>query len=488
MSATSLHVVQVNTQDVGGGAEAIARNLHAACRTRGLVSHFAVGRRYGDDPHTLQIPNGDELKSRRRVAAWLSGRYPPPETNSADFRLARLKHFANWLTWPVRDGVRRARRAVAKLSGCEDFHFPGTWRLLELAGRRPDVLHCHNLHGQYFDLRALPSISRRVPVLLTLHDAWSFSGHCAHSLSCDRWQTGCGACPDLTIYPPIKRDATAANRRRKQRLFAQCRLHVATPSRWLMDRAAQSILWPGVVEARVIPNGVDQNVFRPGDRYQARWRLGLPPDADVLLFAANGIRRSSFKDFTTLRRALELLGAQQRERRLILLAVGERSPAERIGSAELRFVAPIRHPSLMAEHYRAADVYVHAARADTFPTTVIESMSCGTPVVATAVGGIPEQLASAALFDLAACKQLAASGVRFAACDAAAGVLTPPRDAEALAEGAARLLADTELCNRLGANAARDARRRFSLEMHVDAYVAWYRELAGAQSSLRQAA
>ncbi|MEQ8791629.1 MAG: glycosyltransferase [Pirellulaceae bacterium] len=490
MSANRLHVVQVNTQDVGGGAEAIARGLHEAVRARGHQSHFAVGRRYGDDADTLQIPNGDELKSRRRLAAWLAGRYPPPDStmSNTSFAMARLTHLARWLTWPARDGVRRARRAIARLRGHEDFHFPGTRRLAQLAGRTPDVVHCHNLHGNYFDLRVLPVLSQHMPVVLTLHDAWMFSGHCAHSIGCDRWLTGCGGCPDLTIYPPVKRDATEFNWRRKQDIFARCRLYLATPSKWLMQRAEKSILWPGVAASRVIPNGVDQSLFRPGDRYQARWRLGLPSDADILLFAANGIRQSSFKDFAALRGALELLGREPRQRPLILLAVGERAAPQRLGSAELRFVAPIRSAPLMSEYYRAADLYLHAARADTFPTTVIESLSCGTPVVATAVGGIPEQVSSLAVFPLAQCKQLAASGVRFAPSDCATGVLTPPGDSEALAEATGRLLDDAGLRAKLGENAVRDARRRFSLELHLDAYLAWYRELAGHALALHRAA
>jgi glycosyltransferase involved in cell wall biosynthesis len=478
-----LHVVQVNTQDFGGGAEAIARGLHRACRARGLDSHFAVGRRYGDDPHTLQIPNGDELKSRRRVAAWLAGRYPPPTSATRPSAWRKLGRLARWLVWPLSEASRRLRRAGTKLLGREDFDFPGTLRLLELAGRAPDVIHLHNLHGNYFDLRELPRLCAAVPVLLTLHDAWTFSGHCAHSLGCERWLSGCGACPDLSIYPQVKRDATAANWRRKRDIFASCRLFLSAPSRWLMDRALQSILWPGVADARVIPNGVDQSVFQPGDRMRARWRLGLPSESDVLLFAANGIRGSSFKDFQTLRGALELLGRRENGRPLVLLALGERGPTERLGTAELRFVPPVRNPALLAEYYSAADLYLHAAKADTFPTTVIEALSCGTPVVATAVGGIPEQVNSLALFDLPTCQRLVALGAKFAAADSATGALVPPADAAALADAAGQILDDADLRRRLSVNAVRDARRRFSLEMHVDAYLAWYRDLAAAGAS-----
>src|SRR5262245_59012697 len=107
--------------------------------------------------------------------------------------------------------------------GYEDFNFPASWHLLDLPPERPDILHCHNLHGSYFDLRALPWLSQQVPVVLTLHDAWLLSGHCAHSFDCQRWQTGCGQCPDLAIPPAIRRDATAYNWRRKRDVYTKSR-------------------------------------------------------------------------------------------------------------------------------------------------------------------------------------------------------------------------------------------------------------------------
>src|SRR5207253_206964 len=110
---------------------------------------------------------------------------------------------------------------------------------------------------------------------------------------------------DLSIYPAIPRDATAANWCRKRDLLARSRLHVITPSQWLMDKVQDSIVHPAVASAHVIPNGVDLTIFRPAaDRAAARHELSLPQDATILLFAANGIRSNPFKDYPTLRAAL----------------------------------------------------------------------------------------------------------------------------------------------------------------------------------------
>jgi len=133
-----------------------------------------------------------------------------------------------------------------------------------------------------------------------LHDAWLLSGHCAHSFACQRWQTGCGACPDLNIPPAIQADGTAYNWSRKKSIYQRGRFHVATPCQWLMDKVQRSILAAGMVEARVIPYGVNLDIFRPGNPLTAREQLGLPAKASVIFFAANYVKTSYWKDFATM--------------------------------------------------------------------------------------------------------------------------------------------------------------------------------------------
>jgi glycosyltransferase involved in cell wall biosynthesis len=139
--------------------------------------------------------------------------------------------------------------------------------------------------------------------------------------------------------------------------------------------------------------------------------------------------------------------------------------------------------SRLADYYRAADVYIHAARADTFPTTVIEALACGTPVVATAVGGIVEQVRTLVAAHGPAGSIEARDG------GAATGVLVPAGDAAAMGDALAGLLKDRELRRRLAANAVEDARRRFDFARQRDAYIAWYVDLLEARSPrLRSAA
>lgn len=349
------------------------------------------------------------------------------------------------------------------MQGHEDFDFPGTRQIPNLVGEPLDILHCHNLHGGYFDLSALPWLSGQLPVVLTLHDAWLLSGHCAHSFDCERWREGCGQCPDLSIYPAILRDATAFNWQRKKTIFGSSRFFLATPSHWLMQKVNDSMLCPAVVESRVIPNGVDLSVFHPANKRQAREQLGIPPNVKVVLFAGYGIRRNSWKDYPMLRTAISILVERTLEQPLHFIGLGDSGPAEQIEKTSIRFVPYQHDASRVANYYQAADVYLHASRADTFPSTVLEAMACGTPVVATAVGGIPEQIEHGET-----------------------GFLVAAGDSEDMARRARQVLEDGVLSMKLGTQAAESARLRFDLRRGADAYLEWFGEIVARRNPTMQ--
>ncbi|MCG3128156.1 MAG: D-inositol-3-phosphate glycosyltransferase [Phycisphaerae bacterium] len=452
-----MRILSVNHSDAGGGAERVALNLLRSFRAAGHDAFLAVGRQRSAEPHILRIRHEDAGASWSR---WWWKRHVAVQPLYARGALGRwLCRAAHTLAQPL--------SALDAWAGREDFRYPGSARIADLLAQPPDVLHFHNLHVRYFDLRALPALAAQFPVFLTLHDAWLLTGHCAHPLECTRWKTGCGQCPHLDTYPAVRRDATAFNWQRKREIFAACRLHVAAPSHWLMSAVRDSILWPAVRAARVIHNGIDTDVFRPATRRDARAALGLPLDADILLFAANRTRTNAFKDFATLRRAIQHLvswrGHAPASRPLLLLALGEAAPPERLGTALIRYLPFEPDPQRIARFCQAADLYLHAARADTFPTSILESLACGTPVVATAVGGIPEQIRP---HDFAREGQAADS----------TGVLVPPADDEAIARAVESLLARPRLLSAMGQRAAADARRRFSLADQTARYLEWFAE------------
>ena len=458
-----MDILQISTSDRLGGAERVAWDLFRSFRASGHRSRLAVGRKRSGDRDVFELRHEDATRGFRR-ASWRAHRLLQPYYSTAiGRRLCRLTH-----QWASPEGW--ADRAA----GREDFCYPGTEALLSLESASADIIHAHNLHGSYFDLRMLPKLSSRRPVVLTLHDAWLLAGHCAHSMGCDRWRTGCGECPDLAIYPGIKKDATAENWRTKSDIFRKCRLFVATPCAWLMRKVEQSMLMPAVIERRVIPYGIDLSIFKPGDQAAARARLRIRQNAAVLLFAANGIRKNAFKDYATLRQTIGRLGSQSHRRRPIqFIAVGESGPAERIGDAVIEFRPFENDSAAMAAYYQAADVYIHAAKADTFPCTVLEALACGTPVAATNVGGIGEQVRPAAIVGY---PEGGARHIRDWSGDPT-GTLTPAGDDEALAAATSLLIGDDALRRKCGESAAQDASRRFDLRRHATDYLNWYVEI-----------
>jgi len=444
-----LRILQINTQDQPGGAAEIARTLHHGYRLQGHESWMVVGRKHGEDGNILSIPNQERRSAYVRWMVRLAERLW--KANDRFPGSWRLGGALSWMAEPYR------KWSVSV--GREDFDFPASREIPDLIPELPDVLHCHNLHGGYFDLRVLPCLSHRIPTIVTLHDAWLLSGHCAHSLDCERWKNGCGACPYPSLYPAIEKDASDWNWRRKLNLYRQSRLYVTTPCNWLMERVQSSILAHAMVDARVIPNGVDLSIFAPGDRETARKRLGIPEGAWVLLFAADGIRNNPWKDFETMRAAVKWIGEAVQSKEVWFVALGESSPDETIGRSVIHFVPHQSDAKTVAAYYQAADVYLHAAAADTFPTTVLEALACGTPVVATEVGGIAEQVD-----------------------EAETGFLVQPHDAEMMGRCVLRILEDKGLAEGMRHRCREQAVKRFSREMMVDRYLQWCTDILAREA------
>ena len=454
MNNPHLTVLQVNLRDIQGGAAQISWNLHRAFQRRGITDYVAVERKFSADDKIFVIEHEKYkpswIRFIRKIGRKLQASSPTIRGTGhlGDFLIARSNY----------------QRRHDFNRGIEDFYAPGTKYLLEQVKQPIDILQLHNLHKdwtdhrEYFDLRALPYLCSKVPTVITLHDAWTLSGHCAHSFECERWRTGCGNCPDLSIYPAIRKDNTAYNWNRKKAIFSQCNLSVITPSQWLMDKVDQSILKPAIRTKRVIPNGVDLSIFHPGKG--DRDALGFPTDVNILLFTADGISINKFKDFATLRKAIYIVSQSISD--ILFIALGEEGPNETIGSAQIRFIPYTKDSDIVASYYRAADLYLHAARADTFPNTVIEALACGTPVISTEVGGISEQIKNGET-----------------------GFLTPMGDAPAMADRIMLLIRERGLRTQMGHLAFEDAAQRFNLELQVDRYLSFYNDILSKINNIK---
>lgn len=438
-----MRIATINASVTGGGAEFVARTLHEAYLARGLEAWLLVGNRNAEAPNVIEIPN------ERFRSAWARGVRRPA---AAAARRSRRNRDLWWYADRALRMLGEPARYAAVARGHEDFDQPATHHLLELTPDPPEILHFHNLHGSYFDVRELPELTRQKASVITLHDTWLFTGHCAHPLECGRWLTGCETCPHLDRYVPLMNDASAANAALKRRSLQESRLAYAAPSRWMLDFAERRGALSEALDARVIPNGIDTSIFAPGDRTAARSLLGLPPSTLTLVCAARDLVDNPYKGFDVLEAACSILADQGVS--AVVLALGSPGATRRIGAIELRFVPHIDDPATLATYYRAGDIYVHPARAEVLGLTIIEAMACGLPLVASDVGGIPD---------------VVAHGTN--------GLLVRPGDPQDLARSLAVLLGDSEARTRLGAQGARLASARYTLGTQAEAYLEYYEDV-----------
>lgn len=450
MTIHSLKILQVASHELAGGAARIAWSLNAKLIERGYASTLVVGTKRSDDDNVLVFDNN------RLRNPWSRNWYRiEDKLTSKGVRI--LPGAARGIGL-----IGEPRRALDRFRGIEDFHYPATKELPGLKQKESHLIHLHNLHGQYFDLRMLPQISNSYPTLITLHDEWMYTGHCAYTLDCERWRIGCGSCPDLNIYPSIRLDKTVDNLKRKSSIFNDSRLWITAPSKWLMDKAKESVLQRAMVQGRVIRNGVDLEIFKPNPvQERLRKNMGIPVNSWVVLFVGFQTKSHPFKDYSTMAAAVSQLPVKIAGREVVFVCLGEKAKSIRLGNTLTMFAEGVPSAGEVTEYYNASDVYIHAARADTYPTTILEAMACGLPVVATSIGGIPEQVENDKT-----------------------GFLVPPGDAVAMSARLLSLLSNSDLLDRMGNEAERKAKIEFGIERMMDEYIALYSEIADSSGEI----
>lgn len=438
-----MNILLLGTADRGGGAEKVALDLLTTYQALGHDARLLVRYKRTDTPGVREV----DIYAHTAPWAPASAALERVATQLPQFRgKHRLTDLLRASAWP--------QRLIDRASGREDFNYPYAHQITVDDDWTPDFVHAHNLHGDFFDLRALTTISQHVPLIWTLHDTWALTGHCGYFIDCGRWTHGCGQCPDLRRPPAIARDATAENWQRKRQIYAQSRLAVATPSRWLMSCVDESMLKPW--QQQVIPYGVDKKVFRPADQREARAELGLPQDAFIALaIAFVATTTNPYKDISTIRNATDEVMRQSLPGDMLLVCVGKTTEAGQ--NPRIHYTGYIADPAVTARYYQAADVLLHAANADNFPCVVLEALACGTPVIATAVGGLPEQIS-----------------------DGVTGHLVPRGDSSAMASHILGLMTDKERLLALRRSTLERADRIPSLEQHARTYLGWANELSHA--------
>lgn len=252
---------------------------------------------------------------------------------------------------------------------------------------KPDIVHMHNIHGYYLNYKLLFEYLNKsgVRVLWTLHDCWSLTGHCTHFefVGCNRYKDECGHCMQLKEYPKsLLMDNSKANKKLKYSLFSNMNnMQLITPSAWLKDIMLDSFM--GKYPISVVPTGIDLDVFKPIDSdLRDKYKLN---DKFVILGVANPWReRKGLDEFIKLSKVLS-------DKYKIVL-IGLNDEQKKMLPAEILALGKTDSIKQMAQWYCCADVYINLTLEDTFPTTNIEALACGTPVITYKVGGSAESI------------------------------------------------------------------------------------------------
>ncbi len=357
-----LRILQVSTHDTAGGAARPVYSLHRGLIERGHRCRMLVARRDSGDPMVKVVPASEggvlgkirHRLRRQRISRELAQyRYTQPDW-SERFSDDRTR-------WDWRDAARF---------------------------RSLDVINLHWVAG-FVDYREFfQAVPRSVPVVWTLHDMNVFTGGCHYNAGCERFAERCGTCPQLGSSR--EDDLSRQVWKRKHELFANLygrRLHIVTPSHWMAGEVRRSSLLGDRFDVSVIPYGVNNEEFAPRDRAAARAVLGIPQESPVVLFVAYSVEARR-KGFALLSDALRGLTAVPD---LLLLSVGagNRLPDLPVPQVHLGKVAQNRFLSVA---FSAADLFVIPSLQDNLPSTVLEAMACGTPVVGFDTGGVAEMI------------------------------------------------------------------------------------------------
>lgn len=279
---------------------------------------------------------------------------------------------------------------LSRITDRQGFYSTGaTKKLIEkIKEYNPDIIHLHNIHGYYLNVNTLFNFLKEYnkPIVWTLHDCWAFTGHCAYFsfYGCEKWKTECNSCPLKKDYPTsLVLDNSKKNFNEKKELFSGlANVTLVTPSFWLADLVKQSYLKK--YNLKVINNGIDLNKFKPTES-DFREKNGLNNKQIILGVASVWDERKGLKDFIELNKHLT------ENQQIVLVGLNDNQlatlPEGIIGIKRTNSVEEL------AQLYSVADVFVNTTYEDNYPTTNLEAISCGTPVITYKTGGSPESVA-----------------------------------------------------------------------------------------------
>jgi len=414
-----MNILQISTSDLANGAGIAAYRLNKALRNYSQNSQMLVSLKQSNDNYVYQV---------RPISQNL------------------LNKFINKVQLKV--------EKIANYFGPQGVYSSNTQKVLKHPlVSQADIINIHNIHWHEnnFSLNILPIISKKVPLVWTLHDMWPFTGHCIYSLDCTRWKIGCGYCPDLTSYMTLKMDTTALLYKIKKYIYKRSNLTIVTPSRWLQILASQS---PLLKQFNIfhIPNGINQEIYKPIHKHYVRQVLDIDLNHPVVLFMASYLDDAR-KGYTYFEQAMLAIYDQFPNLQVLVVGLGK-LPEILCFKFKVIFMGYVNNEKILALMYSAADIMIFPSYADNLPNTILECLACGTPVVAFDSGGIPEII-----------KHLET------------GYIARSKDSSDLADGIVKLLRNTSMRIDMQNKCVKSITNNFSSSLQAERYFSLYEKL-----------
>ncbi|MBF0385384.1 MAG: glycosyltransferase [Candidatus Omnitrophica bacterium] len=313
----------------------------------------------------------------------------------------------------------------------------------------PDIVHLNWITRGFIKIEDLLNI--KAPIVWTLHDSWAFTGGCHLPSECTKYKESCGACPELGS--DNEKDLSNWIWQRKAKTYKKLRLQIVTPSKWLSNCVKASSLFYNY-DVKIIPNGLDISLYRSLGRELSKQRLGLSGSKKLVLLGAMGLDRDFNKGLQFLKDLLRIISKRSIDN-IEFIIIGTKKREKRICEGiQLNFFGTIRNELDMISLYSSADITLLLSLQENLPYLCMESLSCGTPVVAFDVGGVSDMVKHAEN-----------------------GYLAKPFELEEIVNGISWILEGEERYIELSNNARINCESNFSSELISSRYLDLYKEV-----------
>ena len=311
----------------------------------------------------------------------------------------------------------------------------------------PNIYHLHWIGNGFLNLSQIKKFNR--PLVITLHDVWFLTGGCHVNLQCKKYEIGCNQCPLFEFtYNPFNITKWIFNK--KINTFQNKNIEIIVLSNWMKDMVRVSPIFKNS-NINLIPNGLNTDKYKPHDKIAARNIYSINTTKKIILFGGISAKSDYNKGYDLLMQCFSILKNDNIE----LVVFGEKIKSETfVNGFKITSVGYLNDEESLALLYSASDLVIVPSRQESFSQVCLESISCGTPVVA---------------FDY--------SGPRDIINHKENGYLAKPYDPQDLANGIDWILNELSISNKLCLRAREIAMQKFDIKNVALAHIELYNKV-----------